>query len=333
MHDNRSICGLLYVTEDGSNMASVLVEQNRTYVKIVGEGTAGRPLEVSDVVLWPAMEDPDLQRHLHSDDWMTDPPIFTELFEKYRACEYSLSQGTFQDGAWSWKNDGGDRWAVTYAGNGYPLPDHTPSDDLVEMHRSYVRAFDSPGHRRFYGPDLGKQDFPRVFGRGLDDTHCIAWDTPESSAVRPQRREIIILQGEGDLVTVLLCGYAKVGQGDYFEMFVPIAEMIAADLGDTDVLILRKIKGYVTRHGADCAKWIVKNASGDWMIRVVVDKVKPGLFPDHSPSPVELPLTMRVVREFLDWRTVAYQQEVRLLGRNADGLTMSGFEPVRKSRH
>jgi hypothetical protein len=99
------------------------------------------------------------------------------------------------------------------------------------------------------------------------------------------------------------------------------------------VLILRKIKGYVTRHGADCAKWIVKNASGDWMIGVVVDKVKPGLFPDHSPSPVELPLTMRVVREFLDWRTVAYQQEVRLLGRNADGLTMSGFEPVRKSRH
>jgi hypothetical protein len=333
MHDDRSIRVLFYTAANGERGASVLVEQLLTYVKMVGEGVHARPKEVSEIIFWPAAEDPGLEKHLTGDDWMSSPPLFDELFEKYRACECSLSERIVVDGKPSWKNDGGDRWSVLYPGKGYPLPDYAPSEEIAEIHRSYIRAFDRPGLRRHYGPDFGKQSYPTVFQRGLPTIHCATWDAPESPLVRPERREIIVLQGEGDLVTILLCGYARVGQSDYFEMFVPTKEMKASELGETDVRILERIERLAKHYGAERAKWIVKHPGGDWLTGVVVDGVKPELLPEHSPSPADLPLTLKTVREFLDWRTVAYQQEIRLLGRNVEGLRMSGFEPVKKSRH
>lgn len=332
MHDDRSIRVLFHTSADGERTASVLVEQRLTYVKMMGEGFEARPREVSEIIFWPAAEAPGLWEHLSGDDWMS-PPLFDELFEKYRACEYSLSEMTAADGKITWKNDGGDRWSVIYPGFGYPLPEHVPSEEVAKVHRSYVSASDRPGLRRHYGPDFGKQSHPSVFQRGLPTIHCTTWDAPEPPSKRPGRREIIVLQGEGDLVTILLCGYAKVGMGDYFEMFVPTKEMSKDDLGGTDVKILNRIERLAKHHGAERAKWIVKHPGGDWLTGVVVDGVKPELIPDHSPSPADLPLTLKTVREFLDWRTVAYQQEIRLLGRNAEGLTMSGFEPVKKVHH
>lgn len=333
MHDDRSIRVLFYTAANGERATTVLVEQRLTYVKMVGEGFEARPRECSELILWPAAEAPGLEEHLRGDDWMSNPPLFDQLFEKHRACEYSLSEMIVEDDGVSWKSDGGDRWAVTHSGKGYPLPEHVPSDEAAAVHRSYIRASERPGLRRHYGPDFGQRSYPSVFQRGLPSIHCITWDAPESPAERPDRREIIVLQGEGDLVTVLLRVYGRIGSGDYFEMFVPIEEMNTSDLGETDVRTLRRIERLAKRHGAERAKWIVKHPGGDWLTGVVIDNVKAELIPDHSPAPADLPLTLKTVREFLDWRTAAYQQEIRLLGKNAEGLTMSGFEPVRKSRH
>lgn len=104
-----------------------------------------------------------------------------------------------------------------------------------------------------------------ILDRGLPSQYCKTWDAPKSAEDDAVGRDVVVLQGEGDWLTVMLRGYARAGAGPLFEIFVPIAEMAETDLGRNSLEKYRVIKNHCIRYGARSAKWITRSQSGDWL--------------------------------------------------------------------
>ncbi|TLX16667.1 hypothetical protein [Rhizobium sp. MHM7A] len=309
MSEYRNLIVLLF-EDNGRKMAAVVVDQHRTRLVMRGEGLEANPVDISETLLWPVLEMPEAD--LQMDDWC-ESPLFDDIFHEYRACLNLVERRVLTDGKWQWKQE---YYSLGIMGppnaDGYPLPSLKLSENALAVVLEYnAQRYGGKGTSEF-GPDFVDTEQLAILDRGLPVQYCKTWDAPKSAEDDAVGRDVVVLQGEGDWVTIMLRGYARVGTGPLFEIFVPIAEMAEADLGRNSLEKYRAIKNHSIRYGARSAKWITRSQSGDWLSgTVLIDKPTSGF--DRSPSPPELVHTADVVKEYLGWRALAYGQPVSLL--------------------
>lgn len=309
MSEYRNLIVLLF-EDNGKKMATVVIDQHRTRLVMRGEGLDAYPVAINETLLWPVLEVPEAD--LQMNDWC-DSPLFDDIYSKYRACFNLMVRRVLKDGSWQWNQE---FYCLGIMGppnaDGYPLPSLNLSETaLAAVHEYNAQRYGGKDTSEF-GPDFVDTEQLAILDRGLPSQYCKTWDAPKSAEDDPVGRDVVVLQGEGDWLTVMLRGYARAGTGPLFEIFVPIAEMAETNLGRNSLEKYRAIENHSIRYGARSAKWITRSQSGDWLSGTVfIDKPTSGF--DRSPSPPELAHTAAVVKEYLGWRALAYGQPVSLL--------------------
>jgi hypothetical protein len=309
MSEYRNLIVLLF-EDNGRKMAAVVVDQHRTRLVMRGEGLEARPIDISETLLWPVLEIPEAD--LQMNEWC-DSPFFNHIFAQYRACLNLVERRVLKDGRWEWKQE---YYCLGITGppnaDGYPLPSlKLSANALAVVHEYNAQQYGGKGTSTF-GPDFVDTEQLATLDRGLPSQYCKTWDAPKSAKDDAIDRDIVVLQGESDWLTVMLRGYARASAGPLFEIFAPITETTEADLGRTSLAKYRAIQNHCIRYGARSAKWITLSETGDWLSGTVF-KHRPTFGFDRSPSPPELVQTADAVREYLNWRAVAYGQPVSLL--------------------
>lgn len=309
MSEYRNLIALLH-EDNGAKMAVVVIDQHRTRLVMRGDGPEAYPASITEILLWPVLEIPETD--LQMNEWC-DSPVFDDIFQQYRACLNLVERRVQKEGAWTWSQE---YYCLGIMGppnaDGYPLPSPTLSEAALAVVREYNEQRYGGRATSAFGPDFIDTELLAVIDRGVPPHLCKTCDPPESAAVDPVSREVIVLQGEDEWLTIMLRGYARSGKGPFFEIFVPIAEVAESALGETPLEKYCAIRQHCSRYGASGAKWITLSPSGDWLSGVVV-REKPTTGFNNSPRPPALVHTSGVVQRYLNWRAVAYGQPVSLM--------------------
>ena len=309
MSEYRNLIALLY-EDNGVQMAVVVIDQHRTRLVMRGEGLEAHPTSITEILLWPVLEMPEAD--LQMNEWC-DSPIFDDIFQQYRACLNLVKRRVMKDGKSTWSQE---YYCLGIVGppnaDGYPLPSPTISAPALAVVRDYNKQRYGDRESSAFGPDFVDTEVLAVLDRGPPTHLRKTWDPPESAATDAVSREVVVLQGDEEWLTIMLRGYARAGKGPFFEIFVPIAEITESNLGKTSLDKYSAIRQHCTRYGARNAKWITNSPSGDWLSGLVVDE-KPTTGFNNSPRPPVLVQTLEVVKRYLNWRALAYGQPVSLM--------------------
>lgn len=305
MRDYRYLNVLMF-KDDGRDMAVLVMDQNRTRLVISDEPDGVYPSKVTDSLLWPILELPEAD--LQMDDWY-DSPVFDEVYEKYRAGINFGLRMVEKNGQIDWEYQFHIRGICGHeSGVGFPIPAPHVSEKALSVIHHYANR---EGHQHRYGPDVTDSETLMVLNRGIPKEFCKTWDAPARVEDDPASREIVLVQGDGEDIAIFLRGYARVGNGPLFEIFVPMSETTETDLGKYSLDKFDKISNYVARYGAKCAKWIV-SADGNWHSGTLCKNASPH-GANNSPTPTDLVTTKDIVAEYLTWRATAYGQPIQLM--------------------